>query len=245
LSHTSSEIWYEFPAFSQAGGHEGCMPRVLIVDDHPIVRMGVRAMLAQASGIEVCGEAGSTAEALRLLSAEKPDVTVLDLMLGGRDGADFVKQCLRACPQTRILVLSQYDEALYAERVLKAGARGYLMKGEALDNLLHALDTVLRGDIAVSSRMNAQLLGRRFGGSSAERYSGLSNREMQIFLLIGAGRSTGAIAAELCLSPKTVGAHRENIKIKLGLGSATDLEREALLHVERLGAERLDAERLS
>jgi DNA-binding NarL/FixJ family response regulator len=211
------------------------MPRVLIVDDHPIVRMGVRAMLEQGRRFEVCGEAGSVSEALRLLSAENPDVTLLDLMLGGRDGADFVSQCLRICPQTRILVLSQHDEALYAERVLKAGAHGYLMKGEALDDLLEALDTVLRGEIAVSARMNARLLARRFQRQSEERYAELSNRELQIFLLIGAGHSTGAIASELCLSPKTVGAHRENIKTKLGLGSAAELEREALLHVERIG----------
>jgi DNA-binding NarL/FixJ family response regulator len=183
----------------------------------------------------VCGEAGSTTEALRLLSAQNPDVTLLDLMLGGRGGADFVTECLHACPQTRILVLSQHDEALYAERVLEAGAHGYLMKGEALEGVVDVIETVLRGDIAVSARMNARLLARRFRGPTDERYAELSNREMQIFLLIGAGRSTGAIAAELCLSPKTVGAHRENIKTKLGLESAAELEREALLHVERLG----------
>jgi DNA-binding NarL/FixJ family response regulator len=210
------------------------MPRVLIVDDHPIVRMGVRAMLEQAPGFEVRGEAGSTVEALHLLSAD-PDVVLLDLMLGGRGGADFVAICLRACPRTRVLVLSQHDEVLYAERVLKAGAHGYLMKGEAMEDLVDALKTVLRGDIAVSARMRARLLARQFRGPSDERYSVLSNREMQIFLLIGAGRSTGAIASELCLSPKTVGAHRENIKAKLGLDGAAELEREALLHVERLG----------
>src|ERR1700721_2732033 len=106
------------------------MPSVLIVDDHPIVRMGVRAMLEQAPGFGVCG------------------------------GADFVAQCLRACPRTRILVLSQHDEALYAERVLKAGAHGYLMKGEAMEDLLDAVETVLRGETAVSPRMNARLLAR-------------------------------------------------------------------------------------
>ena len=104
-----------------------------------------------------------------------------------------------------------------------------------MEDLVDALETVLRGDIAVSARMNARLLARRFRGPTDERYSELSNREMQIFLLIGAGRSTGDIASELCLSPKTVGAHRENIKTKLRLASAAELEREALLHVERLG----------
>lgn len=211
------------------------MPRVLIIDDHPVVRMGIRAMLEQTRAFEVCGEAGSTTEALALLAAEKPDLTLLDMRLGGRDGPDFVAECLRAQPKTRILVLSQHDEALYAERVLEAGAYGYLTKGEDLENVAQALQAVLRGEIVVSPRMSARLLARRFGRAPADRYAGLTNREMQVFLLIGAGRATGDIAAELSLSPKTIGAHRENIKTKLGLDSAAALEREALLHVERLG----------
>src|SRR5258708_3329277 len=211
------------------------MSRVLIIDDHPVVRMGVRALLEQAHACEVCAEAGTAADALRLLAAEKPDLTLLDLMLGGRDGADLVAECVRVHPQTRILVLSQHDEALYAERVLKAGAYGYLMKGEELDGVVRALEAVQRGDIVVSPRMNARILARRCHGAPEERYAELSNREMQIFLLIGAGRSTGEIASELRLSAKTIGAHRENIKIKLGLDTAAKLEREALLHVERLG----------
>jgi DNA-binding NarL/FixJ family response regulator len=209
------------------------MPRVLIIDDHPVVRMGLRAMLEQTRSFEVCGEAGSTVEALRLLATEQPDLTLLDMMLGGRDGPEFVAECLRVQPKTRILVLSQHDEALYAERALKAGAFGYLMKGEDLEGVVHALEAVLRGDVVVSPRMNARILARRFHDAPEDRYASLSNREMQIFLLIGAARSTGAIASELCLSPKTIGAHRENIKIKLGLDSAAALEREALRYVER------------
>jgi len=211
------------------------MPRVLIVDDHPVLRLGLRGLIEQAPSFAVCGEAGSTGEALRLLALEQPDVTLLDLMLDGRGGADFVGQCLRACPATRILVLSQHDETLYAERVLQAGAHGYLMKGQALDGVLQAIETVVRGEIAVSPRINALLLARRLHGGGGAPYSQLSNREMQVFLLIGAGRSTGAIASELCLSPKTIGAHRENIKIKLGLSDAAALEREAMIHVERPG----------
>lgn len=210
------------------------MPRVLIIDDHPIVRMGLRAMLEQTRTFEVCGEAGSPAEALRLLAAERPDLTLLDLMLGGRDGPDFVAECLRVHPKMHVLVLSQHDEALYAERVLKAGARGYLMKGEEMDSVVQALEAVLRGEIVVSPRMNARILAHRFHRATEQRYACLTNREMQIFLLIGASRSTGAIALELCLSPKTIGAHRENIKTKLGLDSAAALEREALLYVEKL-----------
>src|SRR5262245_17187863 len=114
------------------------------------------------------------------------------------------------------------------------GARGYLMKGEELDGVVDALAAIMRGEIVLSPRMNARVLARCFHGAADGRYSGLSNREMQIFLLIGAGRSTGEIAAELGLSPKTVGAHREHIKTKLGLATAVKLEREALLHVERM-----------
>jgi DNA-binding NarL/FixJ family response regulator len=207
-------------------------PSVLVVDDHPVVRMGLRAMIEQSGRYAVAGEAGAPAEAVRLATREQPDVIILDLMLGGRSGVDLTTQCLGAAPSARILILSQHDEALYAERALAAGASGYLMKGADLDGVVHALDAIMRGEIVLSPRMNAQVLKRRLHGEPGGRYSELSNREMQIFLLIGAGRTTGEIASELNLSPKTIGAHRENIKIKLGLASAAELEREALLHVE-------------
>jgi DNA-binding NarL/FixJ family response regulator len=154
-------------------------------------------------------------------------------MLGGRSGADLVAQCLAAVPALSILVLSQHDEALHAERVLKAGARGYLMKGAELDGVVQALDALQRGEIVLSPRMNTRILARRLQGGPAERYADLSNREMQVFMLIGAGMTTGQIAEALNLSPKTVGAHREKIKTKLGLETASELEREALLYVER------------
>jgi DNA-binding NarL/FixJ family response regulator len=208
------------------------LPRVLIVDDHPVVRMGLRALIEQCGRYGIAGEAGTPAEALRLVSQERPDIVILDLMLGGRGGVDLAGQCLEAVPSTRILVLSQHDEAIYAERVLAAGARGYLMKGAALDGVVQALDAIARDEIVLSPRMNAQILKRRVHHAPGDRYSVLSNREMQVFLMIGASRTTGEIAEELNLSPKTIGAHRENIKIKLGLATAAELEREALLHVE-------------
>jgi DNA-binding NarL/FixJ family response regulator len=208
------------------------LPRVLIIDDHPVVRMGLRAVIEQSGRYAIVGEAGTPTEALRLVTREQPDFMLLDLMLGGRSGTDLVTQCVRTAPATRILVLSQHDETLYAERALAAGAHGYLMKGADLEGVVQALDTIMRGEIALSPRMTAQLLKRHLHGASGDRYSELSNREMQIFLLIGAGRTTGEIAGQLNLSPKTIGAHRENIKTKLGLASAAELEREATLHVE-------------
>ena len=211
------------------------LPRVLIVDDHPVVRMGLRAVVEQTGRYEVVGEAGTPAEAVQAAARQQPDVVILDLMLGGRSGADLAAQCLAMGPGVRILVLSQHDEALHAERVLEAGAHGYLMKGADLDGVVQALDAVLRGEIVLSPRMNARILARRFHGEPQVRYSDLSNREMQNFLLIGAGLTTGQIATDLNLSPKTIGAHREKIKTKLGLETASELEREALLYVERGG----------
>jgi DNA-binding NarL/FixJ family response regulator len=211
------------------------LPRVLIVDDHPVVRMGLRAVVEQTGRYEVVSEAGTPAEAVQAAARQQPDVMILDLMLGGRSGADLAAQCLAMAPGVRILVLSQHDEALHAERVLSAGAHGYLMKGADLDGVVQALDAVLRGEIVLSPRMNARVLARRFHGAPQVRYSDLSNREMQIFLLIGAGLTTGQIATDLNLSPKTIGAHREKIKTKLGLETASELEREALLYVERGG----------
>jgi DNA-binding NarL/FixJ family response regulator len=208
------------------------LPRILIVDDHPIVRMGLRAVIEQSGRYAIGGEAGTPTEALHFITRAQPDLVVLDLMLGGRSGTDLVTQCLRTAPAIRILVLSQHDEAIFAERALAAGAHGYLMKGSDLEGVVQALDTITRGEIALSPRMNAQILKRRLHGKPGDRYSDLSNREMQIFLLIGAGRTTGEIAAELNLSSKTIGAHRENIKTKLGLATAAELEREATLHVE-------------
>lgn len=211
------------------------LPRVLIVDDHPVVRMGLRAVVEQTGRYRVVGEAGTPAEAVRAALHEQPDLLILDLMLGGRSGAELAEQCLAAAPAARILVLSQHDEALHAERVLEAGARGYLMKGAELEGVVRALDAVMRGEIVLSPRMNARILSRRLHREPAERYADLSNREMQIFLMIGAGLGTGQIASDLNLSPKTVGAHREKIKTKLGLETASELEREALLYVERDG----------
>jgi DNA-binding NarL/FixJ family response regulator len=208
------------------------LPCVLIVDDHPVVRMGLRAVIEQSGRYEVAGEAGTPIEALQSAGREQPDLIILDLMLGGRSGVELLERCLQSVPSARIIVLSQHDEAIYAERVLAAGGRGYLTKGAQLDGIVEALDALMRGEIVLSPRMNAHILERRLDRLPGHLYSGLSNREMEIFLLIGAGRTTGEIATELNLSPKTVGAHRENIKTKLGLATAAELERRAMLHVE-------------
>lgn len=213
----------------------GRRPRVMIVDDHPIVRLGLRAIIEGSKAFDICAEAGETAEALLLARQENPELVILDLQIAGRGGLDLLAEMLEARPEVRVLVLSQHDETLFAERALRAGARGYLMKGEQLDGIVEALHAMGQGEIVLSRRMTARLLTRAFRPQPAAgakgAYGSLSNRELQIFLLIGAGRTTSQIAAELCLSPKTVGAHRENIKIKLGLETAAELDREAVTYV--------------
>jgi len=207
------------------------LPRVMIVDDHPIVRLGLRAIIEGSNSFEICGEAGDTAEALRMAQRERPDLMLLDLQIAGRGGLDLLAELLAVMPDLRVLILSQHDETLYAERALRAGARGYLMKGEQLDGIVDALNALHQGEIVLSRKMTARLLTRAFRPDPEIAYGSLSNRELQIFLLIGSGRTTSQIAAELCLSPKTVGAHRENIKVKLGLSTAAELDREAITYV--------------
>jgi DNA-binding NarL/FixJ family response regulator len=210
-------------------------PRIMIVDDHPIVRLGLTAIITQSNAFDICGQAGDTAEALAVARRERPDQIILDLQIAGRGGLDLLSELLEEMPALQALVLSQHDETLYAERALRAGARGYLMKGEQLDGIVEALHAMRQGEIVLSKRMTARLLTRTFRALPEAAYGGLSNRELQIFLLIGAGRTTSQIAAELSLSPKTVGAHRENIKVKLGLETAAELEREAVTYVANNG----------
>jgi DNA-binding NarL/FixJ family response regulator len=204
-------------------------PRVLIVDDHPVVRMGLRAMFERSGDYEVCGEAGTPSEALSLLAREQPDALILDLMLGGHGGADFVAQCKQHAPATRVLVLSQHDEALYAERVLAAGAHGYVMKGEELEGVVEALSAIMRGEIVLSPRMNARVLpprsGRPLFRPVQPRDADLSSDRRRAHHRRDCGRA-GAQPQDR--------AHREHIKVKLGLTTAAELEREALLHVERM-----------
>jgi DNA-binding NarL/FixJ family response regulator len=207
------------------------LARVMIVDDHPIVRMGLRAIIERSKAFAICGEAAETAEALKVARRESPDLMLLDLQIAGRGGLDLLSELLETLPDLQVLILSQHDETLFAERALRAGARGYLMKGEQLDGIVEALHALRQGEIVLSRRMTARLISRSVRPVPNIAYGSLSNRELQIFLLIGSGRTTSQIAGELCLSPKTVGAHRENIKLKLGLTTGAELDREAVTYV--------------
>jgi DNA-binding NarL/FixJ family response regulator len=206
--------------------------RVLIVDDHPIVRAGVRLALRGHPTLEICGEADSVNAALTLAEQQKPDALVLDLHLGGRDGIEMVGRMRELLPHAKILVFSMNSEDLFAKRALRAGANGYLMKEGGLEELQHALGRILAGEVYVSQRMNSRLLNSvARGDSEDDPLSELTDREMQIFLLLGGGKTTGQIADELSLSVKTISTHRENLKTKLGVDSAAELVRKAVAYV--------------
>src|SRR5215469_6806614 len=200
--------------------------RILVVDDHPMVREGLVRLISHHSDLVCCGEAGTIAEAQTLVGSQNPDLVILDLRLKGGDGLELIKSLKARFPGLRILILSQYEAPLYAERALRAGALGYVVKEQAAEEVLTAIRTVLGGQVYLTRGMAALLLHKFVGVGAKASESGVQNltdRELHVLHLLGAGLSTREIAAELKLSFKTVETHRENIKRKLGLSGAAAL----------------------
>jgi DNA-binding NarL/FixJ family response regulator len=210
--------------------------RILIVDDHPIVRLGIRQMLAPESDLEVCGEAESAAAATQLMASARPDLAIVDLSLREGTGLDLIRALRESAPTLPVLVLSMHDETLFAERVLRAGARGYIMKREAITGLVGAIRQVLAGRIYVSEQLAQAVLERlgHAGAATDNSLATLTDRELEVFDLIGRGLSTAVIAEQLAVSVKTIETYRSNIKTKLNLKDATDLIRFAATWAERL-----------
>jgi len=210
--------------------------QIFIVDDHPLVRESLAALINRQPDLRVCGQAGDSASAYAALDRAPADVVVVDLSLPGESGLELIKRLQALTPRPRILVVSMHDEAFYAERALRAGALGYIMKHETTDKVIDAIRHILQDQLFVSSRVAAQFTGKFVGtrkvqpGSSVER---LSDRELDIFRLIGHGLESKRIAQDLHLSVKTVQAHCANIKEKLGLENLNELIREAVRWVER------------
>lgn len=213
----------------------GDCKRILLVDDHPVVRDGLAQLINRSGDLTVCREAADAAEALHALEETLPDLAIVDISLKGVDGLELIKQVRARWPTLPILVLSMHNEELFAERVLRAGARGYIMKQEATRSVLTAIRKVLGGDVYLSAELQAHLL-RRFVGGEGERgrlpIDTLSDRELTVLELIGRGRSTRAIAGELKLSIKTVESYRDHIKKKLNLRTSTQLIQYAVRWVQ-------------
>jgi DNA-binding NarL/FixJ family response regulator len=206
--------------------------RVFIVDDHPVVRQGLAQLINGESDLTVVGQGEDAYTALKAMRAAQPDVALLDISLKDADGLELLKELKSQGATFPVLMLSMHDETLYAERALRAGARGYVMKQEAPDVLLGALRKVLAGEIYLSPRMSGALLRRMVGGKpgmeTASPMERLTDRELEVFRLIGAGTTVKEIADKLCLSVKTVEAHREHIKEKLNLKTSAQLLRFAI-----------------
>ena len=205
------------------------MPRILIVDDHPLVRSGFAQLIGDCPDLEVCCEAADMAEALRLVDDNPPDLAIIDLSLAGGSGLDLIERIKSRNPDILMLVASMHDETLYAERVLAAGARGYINKQEAQENIILAIRQVLAGKVYLSQAMTERLLNGLVDTRDEKRdIERLSNRELQVLELIGEGVPVSQIASQLNLSIKTIETHQANIKKKLGLGSAHELNQRAI-----------------
>lgn len=200
--------------------------RILVVDDHPIVRQGLAMMINREQDLTVCGEAEETQTALQAIANQKPDLVIIDISLTGPDGLELLKNIRTRDSALPVLILSMHDEAIYAERALRAGANGYIMKQEATEMVLVAVRRILNHEIYVSERVANKMLRHYITGSPSSADSplaGLSDRELEVFRLIGEGHSTRQIAEELHLSVKTVESYQAHIKEKLSLRNAREL----------------------
>jgi DNA-binding NarL/FixJ family response regulator len=212
---------------------------IFVVDDHPVVRDGYARLITNQPDMELAGETGDATMALQMIEKAKPDLVLLDLSLKSGNGLELCKQIDTRFPDVKILVVSMHDETLYAERVLRAGADGYVNKAEATRKLIEAIREVMSGKYYLSPRMRERMLTRAIGVDGFEDHSPidrLSDRELEVFEQIGSGMTTREIAANLKLSPKTIESYRENLKAKLNLTNSTELTRHAVHWVlERSG----------
>jgi DNA-binding NarL/FixJ family response regulator len=202
---------------------------VMIVDDHPLVREGLIAGISAQTDMVVCAVAADVEEALTLIGAVKPDVVIVDIALKNGFGLDLIKKVIAAGIRTHMLVVSAYEESLFAERALRAGARGYVSKQELQEKVIDAIRVVLRGERYVSAAMTQHLIARALDvDRSRDRAATLSERELQVFQLIGRGKKTREIAQLLNVSVHTIESHREHIRMKLRLSNGTELVQQAV-----------------
>ena len=209
--------------------------RVAIVDDHTMMREGLKQSINMETGMEVCWTAASVAEAMACLERTRPDMLTVDITLPGRNGLELIKDVLALVPGLPILVISMHDEALYAQRVLKCGAKGYIMKDAPHDDLIAAIRRVSDGKVWLSTRMSDEILDAFSGGQPRRQMDGvhkLSDREFEVFQLLGEGKSTNQIGDALHISTKTVDVHKSHIREKLALEDSSAVLRYAIRWAE-------------
>lgn len=205
--------------------------RVLLVDDHPIVRQGLALLIDREPDLCVCGEAESAHSAFHAIATLLPDLVVLDISLSGPDGLDLLKEIRMKTANLPVLILSMHDESIYAERAMRAGANGYIMKQEATEKVLVAIRRILQGEVYLSDRLTTTMVQQYVRGASTGKSSPLLNltdRELEVFRLIGEGHGTRQIADELHLSVKTIESYQAHIKEKLALRNARELVQHAI-----------------
>lgn len=204
--------------------------RILIVDDHSMVREGLRLRISAFADLEVCGEATSEDEAMSIIKQTCPQLVIVDISLKSGHGIELIKRIKASHPSIKMLVSSGFQESLYAERALRAGALGYLNKQDSGEKVIDAIRTVLRGELYVSPEITQRLVAQALGtkDESKDPIDLLTDRELEVFRMIGNGKTSGAIASELLLSTHTIDTHRENIKRKLRLRNAAELNRQAV-----------------
>ncbi|MGA9585354.1 MAG: response regulator transcription factor [Terracidiphilus sp.] len=204
---------------------------VLVVDDHPLMRQGLALLINQQQDMQVCGEAEEAQAAMHAIAHLHPDIMILDISLAGPDGLELLKNIRTTNPALPVLILSMHDEAIYAERALRARANGYIMKQEATEKVLVAVRRILNGEVYLSERMSNKMLQQYIGGAPSmiqSRIASLSDRELEVFRMIGEGYATREIAEELHLSVKTVETYQAHIKEKLVLRSGRELIQHAI-----------------
>lgn len=208
--------------------------RVVIVEDHTLMREGLARLVASQDGFSICAEAGDASGGLQAILDHKPDLAMIDITLPGRNGLELIKDVKAQQPDLPILVLSMHDESLYAERALKAGARGYLMKDADRDTILSAIRRVMEGGIYVSDKMSSDLFANFAHKANSKKgsISVLSDREFEVFELVGQGYGTQEIAVRLGISPKTIEVHRAHIREKLDVPSGAAMVRYAVRWIE-------------
>lgn len=206
--------------------------KIVIVDDHPIVRQGLKELIEREKSLHVLSDVGDTTSAIRAIVKHEPDLALVDISLNGiSSGIDLVRAIHNRFPEIKTLVLSMHDETTFAERAIKAGARGYIMKKEATRNIVQAIRRVMRGDIYLSEKMSGQIIDKLLHAGPGDidtQIGKLSNKQLEVFRLIGKGFKTGTIAKKLNISVNTVESHRRHIKEKLGLKSSAELTRYAV-----------------